>query len=91
MLVQLLGVMDLLAGVLLILSRFGFEGQVMFYVGIIVLIKSLVFFGDIVGLLDIAGAIFLIAIAVYSIEPYGFIVGIFSLWFLQKGFFSFVT
>jgi len=90
MIVQLFGILDLLAGFFLILNRFGFESHFMVYLGILLVIKALVFFGGVVSVLDILGGIVLIMVSIASFKPYFFLLGLLALWFLQKGFFSLV-
>jgi len=90
MLMQLFGLLDMLAGFLLILSRFGYESSVLILVGALLIIKSLFFFGGVVSLVDILGALMMILIVFMAQGVYPLFVLLFSLWFLQKGFFSFV-
>jgi hypothetical protein len=88
--VQLFGLLDLFAGVLLVLNRFGFSGDIMLFVGALLIIKALVFFGGVVSLLDVLGGVVLIMVAAIPLQAHFFLLGLLALWFLQKGFFSFV-
>ena len=90
MIIQLFGLLDMLAGVLLIFSRFGYSDNFMVGVGILMLIKSLVLFCGVVSFVDFIGAVMIIAIGMDYYVPTAVITLAFALWFLQKGFFSFV-
>ena len=91
MIVQLFGVLDISAGILLVLSRFGYWGQIMLVVGVLMLIKSLVYFCGVVSVVDALGALLMVAFALDYYAPHVLIAIMFALWFLQKGFFSFLS
>ncbi|MBU2634187.1 MAG: hypothetical protein KJ674_02995 [Nanoarchaeota archaeon] len=82
--VKLLGVVDLLAAFSLILLKFGLLKQFAIIIGLILLVKSLVFF-NIVGFIDII-AVFVMALAFMGIS--GIITWVFVVWLIQKGLFS---
>ena len=79
------------AGILFLLTWAGLGAPFALFVGSLVLIKSLLFFDSIAGVLDVFGAILLLGIAVFSLNIFPFLAGIMTLWFIQKGFFSFVS
>jgi hypothetical protein len=89
MIIWILGLLDLAAGGLLLLARFGIAGSLTFYIGLFVIIKALLFFDKISSILDIVGGCVLILMALYGLEIYNFLLWLFVLWFIQKGIFSF--
>jgi len=82
--VKLLGIVDLLAAFSLIFLKFGFFKQFAIIIGLLLLVKSLVFF-NIVGLIDII-AVVVMALAFMGI--FGIVTWIFVVWLIQKGLFS---
>ena len=91
MLLWILGGLDIFIGILFLLAWIGIEGPFIIWVGLLILIKSLLFFDGVAAVLDIFGAILLFWISLVSLNIYPFLAGIMALWFLQKGFFSFVS
>jgi hypothetical protein len=91
MIIQLFGIMDFLAGILLITSRLGLAENFAFYVAMIVIIKALLMFTGVVSLMDLLGGLLLILSSSYGVIIFPFVFWVFVLWFLQKAFFSFVS
>ena len=91
MLLWLLGGLDVFAGILFLLAWIGISGPFAVIVGSLIIIKSLLFFDSIAAVLDVFGAILLLGISLYSLNIFPFLAGIMALWFLQKGFFSFIS
>ena len=89
MIIWILGLLDLIAGILLLLARFGVAGSLTFYIGLFVIVKALVFFDKISSVLDVLGGCILVLMALYGFEVYNFLLWILVLWFIQKGLFSF--
>jgi len=87
-LVKIFGVFDILAGIILILLKFGTGMYIGWFFAIYLIVKSLIFIKDISSVIDIVAAVFLI-LALYNIYPY--FTFIFVVWLLQKGFFSLVS
>lgn len=85
MIVQLLGLVDLFAGVLLFLLRFDLLSTLGVVVGIYLILKGVVFLSNVVSLMDLLAGI----VMILASQGYFFIfTWIFVLWLLQKGFFS---
>lgn len=85
MIVKLLGVLDLLAAIFLILLRWNIGSNIALVLGILLGIKSLIFFYNWASVIDIISVGILIAA---SFGFYFYFSWIFSLWLLQKAFFS---
>ena len=90
MIVYAFGLLDILAGTLLVLSRFWHSDKILIAAGILLLIKSLVFFCGIVSTVDAIGAAMIMLIGTGYYAPHAIITFGFALWFLQKGFLSFL-
>jgi hypothetical protein len=87
MFLKIFGILDLIAGVILILLKFNLVSYTIAWIFIIYLIlKGLIFIKSIASILDIVSSVFMI-LAVYGF--YNVITWIFVLWLIQKGFFSF--
>ena len=83
--VKILGLVDLLAGISLFLLKFNLFKQFAIIMGIILLVKSIMFLGNIVSLIDII-AVVVIFLAFMNI--YGIITWLVVIWLIQKGVFS---
>ena len=88
MLVKLLGIVDLFAGVVLLLLRFGFGTDVALWLGIYLMVKGVVFIANVVSMMDILAGIMMVLAA---FDFYFSFTWVFVLWLLQKGFFSFFS
>ncbi|MBS3107712.1 hypothetical protein J4468_02245 [Candidatus Woesearchaeota archaeon] len=88
MVVQLFGMIDLLASVSIILARAEVAPGFITLIAILVLIKSLIFIKDIVSIIDIIGVIFIFLALSGS---FSIITWLFLVWFLQKGLISLLS
>ena len=86
MLVKLLGILDLLAAIFLILLRWGIGSDVGLVIGILLGIKSLIFLSNWASIVDLISVVILILAA---LGHYYYFSWLFSIWLLQKAFFSF--
>ena len=91
MLLQILGIVDILAASLLTLNYLGFAFPLLLYLSFFIIIKSLLFFDGIVGIMDLIGGLLIVLVSLFSIQLYPLITGILVLWYLQKGFLSLVN
>ncbi len=82
MFLRLLGILDLLSGIILILLRFKIATSIAWFFAIYLIIKGLIFIVNVVSILDIATGIVMI-VAIYGV--YGVITWIFVIWICQKG------
>lgn len=90
MLVKILGMLDFFLGLLLILLKWDLFQYLALFMGLIVLIKALIFLSSdtFVSSIDVFCLIFFfLAITGY----YFYFTWLFSIWFFQKGVFSFVA
>lgn len=87
MIIQLLGLLDVFAGLWLGLLTLGVGSTVGFVLGVYVLVKGVIFISDVVSFMDILAGITLLLAA--SGHTFSF-TWIFVVWLLQKGFFSFI-
>ena len=88
MIVQFLGLMDIFAGAILLLLKFGVGETIGMGIGLYLLAKGIVFIYDAVSVMDIlAGIVMILAV----MGHYYFFDWVFVLWLLQKGFFSFFS
>lgn len=88
MVVQLFGVIDLLAAVSIILAKAGVASGFITIIAILILIKSLIFIKDIVSIIDIIGVIFIfLALSGH----FSMVTWLFLVWFLQKGLISMLS
>ncbi len=90
MLLQIMGIVDVLAAILLTLNYLGFGFSLLFYLSIFIVIKSLLFFDGIVGVIDLIGGLLILWVTLFSIQLYPLITGVLVFWYLQKGFLSLV-
>jgi len=91
MILQLFGLLDIFAGVALILAHFDVTSSLFLTMGIIIILKSLVYFGGFASFVDIFGAIWLLVVDMSTITPWPALTGLFIFWFFQKGVFSFFS
>jgi len=85
MILQLLSILDFLAGINLILLRFGIFKYSAWFFAIYLIFKGFIFFGDMGTIVDVAGAIFII-LAIFGIFP--FFTWLFVAWLMHKIFVS---
>jgi hypothetical protein len=83
----ILGILDILAGVTLVILKFKVFSLAWFFVAYLIL-KALIFFNPFGSLMDVISAI-LIVLAIFQIH--NFITWLFVLWLLQKGVLSFFS
>jgi len=82
--IRLLGILDILSGIMMILLKYfslDFAWIFVFYLGI----KSLIFIKSIVSIIDLV-AVFFFILALFGI--YNILTLVFAVWIIQKGFFS---
>ncbi|MBT3865524.1 hypothetical protein HOF78_00285 [Candidatus Woesearchaeota archaeon] len=91
MIVKLFGALDVYVSLLLILANFGVQGPIAMVAVVLLLIKSLVFFGGLLSFLDIFGGLMLLFMLLAGVSVYPLVLWLFVLWFLQKGLFSFLN
>ncbi len=85
MIVKLFGVVDLLAAVCLILLKWGIGSKIGLVLAIFLCVKGLIFFYNWASVVD------LISVLVLVLAAFGYYFSfswLFSLWLLQKAFFS---
>ncbi|MBS3141205.1 hypothetical protein J4405_03615 [Candidatus Woesearchaeota archaeon] len=85
MILKLMGLIDLLAGIGLVLLKYDMFQTVVLVLGLLVLIKAVMFFGSVISFIDIA-CFLVIILASFGI--FNFISWIAAIWLFQKGFFS---
>tara|TARA_Y100000310_G_C20633538_1_gene789959 strand:- start:1420 stop:1686 length:267 start_codon:yes stop_codon:yes gene_type:complete len=85
MIVKLFGLMDLFAALLFISLQWGIGKGVAIFVAVYLVVKSLIFIGDITSWIDLVAGIYLFLV-IYEIHS--FFSFLFILWLLQKAFFS---
>ncbi|HLD15614.1 MAG TPA: hypothetical protein VJB94_03480 [Candidatus Nanoarchaeia archaeon] len=88
MLVKVLGLVDLVAGLLIVGSWFNFTPLFGWYVALFLLIKSIIYLKEIISIMDLLAVLFLI-LALLNINT--IFSWMFALWLIQKGFFSLVA
>ena len=81
-LMQLLGLLDILSGLIIIILKFGVFPELGLFLSIFLGIKSLIFIKDIASVLDLITAVFL---CLAALGFYFSFTWIFSIWLLQKG------
>ena len=88
MIVKVLGLIDFVAGVLIILSLMGITPAFGWFIAAFLLIKSIIFLKEVTSIIDLLAVIFLV-LALYGVNtPFTWI---FALWLMQKGFFSIIA
>ena len=87
MIVKFLGILDIIAGLVLLAFRFGFGKTLVLIFSIYLIIKAVIFFKDPGSWIDAIAAAFMI-IAYFG--NYYFFVWIFSLWLIGKGVYSLI-
>jgi hypothetical protein len=87
MIVKILGLIDIIAGFLIILLKWELFPYLALLIGLSILVKALLFFTSdtIVSMIDIFCVCFLF---LGLIGVYFYFTWLFSIWFFQKGFFS---
>jgi hypothetical protein len=85
MFVKLMGILDLLAAIFMILLKWNIGSNIALVIAVLLGIKSIIFFYNWASVVDLITVGFLI-LAVFGY--YFFFSWIFSLWLLQKAFFS---
>lgn len=85
MFVKLMGILDLLAAVFIILLKWNIGSNIGLVIAILLGIKSLIFFYNWASVVDLMS----VGILIFAVYGYYFFFSwIFSLWLLQKAFFS---
>ena len=84
---KVLGLIDIIAGLLIVGSWFGVMPLIGWYVAFFLLIKSLVYLNEAISIMDLLAVIFLVLALVNVNTIFSWI---FALWLVQKGFFSLV-
>lgn len=84
MVIKLLGLIDVVAGLIILFYNLGLASQVALLFGVFLIIKGLLFF-DFIGFFDILLGVFMVF---GLINDSGFFSWLFVVWLLQKGFFS---
>lgn len=83
-----LGLLDLAAGIVLLLAKFSLFFKLGIFLGIFLIVKGLIFIKSISSIIDIiSGIVLLLLVYGYGVPFYW----LFSLWLIQKGFFSFFS
>ena len=87
-LIQILGILDIISGLVIILMKFGLFKEVGLILSILLAIKAIIFIKDISSVLDLITAVFffLAAIGIYFSFSW-----VFAIWLFQKGFFSLIS
>lgn len=88
MIVKLLGIVDLLAAIMMITARFDILLPVAVVLAICLIIKGIIFFSPITGVLDILSGLYLFLIILDISSGFSLI---FIVWLVQKSFFSLVS
>ena len=88
MLVKLLGLLDILTGVMVGLLTFGIKSPLLIVLGGYLIVKGVIFFSG-ASLLDL---FFSLVIFYAYLNPVpGIVTGLIAVWLLQKGIFSLAT
>ena len=85
MILKLLGLIDLLAAIGLVMLKYDIFQTFALVLGLLVLIKAIMFFGSVISFADIA-CFLIIILAFFGV--FNFISWIAAIWLFQKGFFS---
>lgn len=85
MLLKLLGLLDLFAGITLFVMKFGVGRKLSLILGILLLIKGVLFITTLASIPDLITGVIMVAAASGSFH---IIYLLFALWLLQKGLFS---
>ncbi|MEK6904424.1 MAG: hypothetical protein AABW87_02405 [Nanoarchaeota archaeon] len=89
LLVKLFGFLDFVSALHLILLKWGLlNGEIAWIVTAFLLLKSLIFIGDVVSVMDFFAVICLVLALIGFYTPFNWI---FILWLLQKSFFSLIA
>lgn len=82
MFLRLLGVLDILSGIVLILLKFKIATSIAWFFAIYLIVKGLIFIANFVSALDIATGVVMI-FAIYG--SYNIVTWLFVIWITQKG------
>jgi uncharacterized membrane protein HdeD (DUF308 family) len=82
MFLRLLGIFDIMSGIVLILLRFKLATNLAWFFAIYLIIKGLIFISNLVSIFDIATGVVII-FAIYG--GYNIITWLFVIWICQKG------
>jgi hypothetical protein len=82
------GILDILAGLVIILLKFGFLQNVGLLLAVYLGMKGLFFINNLASIVDFVTAVFLLLAAV---DIYFSFTWLFSLWLFQKGIFSLMS
>lgn len=85
MLVKVFGMIDLIAGLIIVASWFNFSPMIGWYIALFLFIKSIIYLKEVISIMDLLAVLFLI-LALMNINT--MFSWIFALWLIQKGFFS---
>ena len=85
MIVKLFGALDLLAGIFLVLLKWGIGMKIGLVLGVLLGIKALIFFSNWASVVDMV-CVFILVLA--SLGYYFSFSWLFALWLFQKAFFS---
>lgn len=85
MLLKILGLLDLIAGITLFVMKFGIGRKLSLILGILLLIKGVLFITTLASIPDLITGIIMV---VASYGNFHMIYLLFALWLLQKGLFS---
>lgn len=86
MIIYVFGILDLLAGISMLLNKFGIDFLGFIFASYLV-VKGIIFFRSIASWIDLASGIVFFYL-IYA-DYFGFILYLFSFWLIQKGLFSF--
>jgi len=82
------GILDILAGIVIILLKFGFMENIGILLALYLGLKGIFFINNLASIIDLITAVFLLMAA---LDIYFSFTWIFSLWLFQKGFFSLIS
>ncbi len=88
MIVKILGLMDVISGIVLGLAYYELFGQIAVICALYLLIKGIIFFGSFATWIDLITAI-VFFLVIYGVS--GVWVWIFIIWLMQKGIFSLLS
>lgn len=82
------GILDILAGIIIILLKFGFMENIGILLAVYLGLKGFFFINNLASIIDLITAVFLLLAA---LNIYFSFTWIFSLWLFQKGIFSLMS
>lgn len=83
--IKVFGVLDLIAAIIFVLVQWGIGVKIGFFVAAYLIIKSLMFIGDIASIVDLIAGVYLVLVLLGVHSAFSVV---FVLWLLQKAFFS---